>query len=185
MRPARFSCAVLPLLLALTLAAACGEDGAEGTEGESSTSEGASTTFGDETGDGDGDGDELLSCEAPTPCDPLEVGEGGDLGDAAQCVLAVLRDADTDAPQRVQYLNDMGDSVTNREINTGAQTREVLVQEWGHWNGSGNFVNPLMRCTLKPADFFQACIDSPDTDCDDPYSWYEACAEDPDALCPE
>lgn len=118
-------------------------------------------------------------CALPQPCPIYEGGIVDDVG-VLRCIFDALV---AQEPARVSFYLDSGDSTTTFEFRIGYDDGLVRQRRFGHLNGSGSF-DETFQCTLKSADYFNACIADNDFLCFDPYAWCETTVRDGAPTCP-
>ena len=82
------------------------------------------------------------------------------------------------APE-VQADWDWGDS-TASTLGRLAEADTIYIMRSGSLNGSGPWADSPEDCELKPAAYFQACLDTVDEACIDPDNWTLSCTVDAD-----
>jgi len=184
--------AALAALIALTALTACdqGDPPTSAPTQESQTAVGA--TGGGDGGEGDDSGAPqdglgsapalLLECGIDPACDALLLDPAAIASaDAdARCLFTALSAGE---PTLLQTLTLFDRSVANLDLAV-LSPGHVLRQTYGASVGVGEWINPVMRCTLRSPDFFAACAAELAPTCLDPEQWFLACEAEPALQCP-
>jgi len=140
-------------------------------------------------GDSDSGSGSELACPQSAPCVQAELGATANDGgssylDSVVCVLEALRDRtagdsfqleagvglDGDAPVRENFVVRSDGSVVRQSTSGGTQ-------------GTPTERSDIEVCTLRDAQYFSDCLDTPSLDCLDTDQWFSACAVDNGAAC--
>jgi hypothetical protein len=182
------------LVALFTLFVACDPDDTESAPPEDSQTALGATGGGEDSGDGgEGDQDEpqdsqgssptlLLECGIDPACDALLLDPAAIASASAdaRCLFTALGAGE---PTLLQTLTLFDRSVANLDLAI-LSPGEVLRQTYGASVGLGEWINPVMRCTLRSPDFFAACAADLDPSCLDPEQWFLDCEEEPTLHCP-
>ena len=177
--------------LALGLGCAADESADDAAADESTSSEGASSTEGSssvaETSTGDASQVSVLEqCDAPSPCDAISRDPGSnteEVDPALECALGQALDsiASGTALELSSSYCDIGCWGTDLLL-VGDGT--AYVQSWASTDVTS--FEPIERCTLQAAAFFEACQGQPwsANGCTNATDWVMDCEAVTDAQCP-
>lgn len=159
------------------------DDATTGDDTTETTRDDTTEITGDDTTETTGE----EACTAPEPCSQLNLDDfattGGDIDEYTEtqtCVLETLRDRQ---PAELFAKNDFGDS--NSTVRARIAPSDVVYLMAGGFNNGDPmpYVDTPEKCTLKPAEWFQGCLDAVDSACLYPDVWATDCADAPD-YCP-
>jgi len=148
------------------------------SEGSSTAGTGTGTSSTDESSTGGGTAPEdILACGLETFCSdqPIEASvtgawTGDDYVEEYRCVLETLlqtlQEGASAAPGLLRLgTNLYGDSPANDDVAVGYEDGTAMYFAHGYVNGAGPWEDPHQSCALREEAQYQACLDSPTTDC--------------------